>query len=416
MVMMTWSPQWRTICRDGFDAFFAKPTTTKDLLNALKVLFDEGAALEAANPLITKDFLGTLQDEVCEVVWPSNTRILLVEDNPTNQIVAQGMLDMIGLEADIANNGLEALEAMHLALDTAPYTVILMDCQMPEMDGYTASTEIREGRAGDEYKEVPIIAMTANAMAGDREKCLVSGMSDYVSKPINLDILKATLMKWIGGKVSGESVATKAQVEKMPSVQDESKELKVWDQADALKRLGGKKELLHKIMQSFIDESAGMIAALDNAIGNEDLPNAQLHAHSIKGSSGNVSGQKVNALAKTMEFAAKSGDKSVLKEAIHNLKQEMDELCAVFKKELTQVMKPEKRKKRFDPLQMAIKLQNLKKEIEVGTFIDTDAFGIFVDYTDEVFTQRLSTLKRHIDRFETDLALEYIEVIMAELE
>lgn len=132
-----------------------------------------------------------------EIEWPSNIRILLVEDNLTNQIVTQGMLNMIGLEADIANNGLEALDAMQLA----PYTCILMDCQMPQMDGYTASVAIREGRAGETYKEVPIIAMTANAMAGDREKCLICGMSDYVSKPIDFNTLKEKLVKWLDGKV-----------------------------------------------------------------------------------------------------------------------------------------------------------------------------------------------------------------------
>jgi CheY-like chemotaxis protein len=399
----------------GFDAFFAKPTTTKDLLNALKVLFDEGAALEAANSLITKDFLGTLQDEISEIAWPSNTRILLVEDNPTNQIVAQGMLDMIGLEADIANNGLEALEAMELALGFAPYTIILMDCQMPEMDGYTASTAIREGRAGDAYKEVPIVAMTANAMAGDREKCLMSGMSDYVSKPINLDALKMTLLKWIDAKVINGESKTKITKVREPA-EDEVSELKVWDEADALKRLGGKKELMHKIMESFVNESSKMMSALGDAIIDDDLLNVQLHAHSIKGSSGNVSGQQVYALAKMIEFAAKNGDKSVLKEGIVNLKKAMEELRTLFQKELAAAIKPVKRKKRIDPLGIAIKLQNLKKEILAGTFIDTGTLEIFDDYTDDAFTVKMSTLKGHIDRFDTAEALMLIDTIMSELE
>jgi CheY-like chemotaxis protein len=345
-----------------------------------------------------------------------NTRILLVEDNPTNQLVAQGMLDMIGLEADIANNGLEALESMQLALDTAPYTIILMDCQMPEMDGYAASTAIREGKAGEAYKEIPIVAMTANAMAGDREKCLISGMSDYVSKPINLDTLKITLIKWMDAKVSNERVAPQAQVEQMLKPEEESQELKVWDEADALKRLGGKKELLHKIMQSFLDESSRMMSALHEAITAGDLSNAQLHSHSIKGSSGNVSGQQVNALAKMMEFAAKNGDKRVLKEGYETLAKSMDELCVVFKKELSQDIQPQKRKKRLDPLQMTIKLLNLKKEIEAGTFIDTDSLGVFGEYSDAVFTERMNVLKGHIERFDTEKALEELETIMRELE
>lgn len=400
----------------GFDAFFAKPTTAKDLLNALKVLFDKGAALEAASPLVTKDFLGTLHDEAYEVQWPSNARILLVEDNPTNQIVAQGMLEMINLHADIANNGLEALEAMQLALDTAPYTLVIMDCQMPEMDGYAASAAIREGQAGEIHKGVPIIAMTANAMAGDREKCLMSGMSDYVSKPINLEALKAALMRWMNGTIKEHVVKAEASSNQTVIQDVKANELKVWDEEDALKRLGGKKELLHKIMQSFVDENERMMTQLGEAIARGDLSNAQLHAHSIKGSSGNVSGQKVNALAKMLEYAAKNGDKSVLKEGFANLEGAMNELIHVFFKELSQKAEPQKRKKRLDGLQMAIKLQALRKEIETGSFIDTDSLGIFGDYTDEAFTEHMNRLKGHIDRFDMAQALVLLDAIMADLE
>lgn len=399
----------------GFDAFFAKPTTTKDLLNALKVLFDEGEALEGATPLVTKDYLGTLQENF-QIQWPLDTRILLVEDNPTNQIVAQGMLGMIGLEADVASNGLEALEAMQLALSTAPYTLILMDCQMPEMDGYAASTAIREGEAGEAYLRVPIVAMTANAMAGDREKCLIAGMSDYVTKPINLDTLTSTLLKWLDGAVAEDKSNSDSSKPKDHTPDQEAQELKLWDEADALKRLGGKKELLIKIMQSFVDESHRMMSALGTAITQDDLPNIQLHAHSIKGSAANVSAQQLQALAKTMEFSAKNGNKSTLKKEFVNLEKAMQEVCAVFEKVLKQEAQPVIRKQRIDSLQMAIKLQNLKKEIEAGAYIDTDALDIFGDYADEEFTARMSMLKGHIDRFNTSEALALLETIMAGLE
>ncbi len=399
----------------GFNAFFAKPTTTNDLLRALKVLFDEDAALETAHPLVTKDYLGTLQDEMGDVQWPENTRLLLVEDNPTNQIVAQGMLEMIGLEADIANNGQEALASMQLALDFAPYTVILMDCQMPEMDGYSASTAIREGRAGEGYKEVPIIAMTANAMEGDREKCLMAGMSDYVSKPINLGLLKAALIKWLNVTTVALQPNT-PKVDETAQFEERNSTLKRWDKADALHRLGGKKELLHKIMHSFVDEAKRMTKALDEAVQSDDLANAQLHAHSIKGSSGNVSAQQLQALAKMMELAAKNGDKSVLKEGFLNLEEEMKQVCSLFEKELSAEVKPAVRKKRIDSLQMAIKLENLKKEIEAGAYIDTEALDIFDDYADEEFTARMGVLKGHIDRFETPEALALVKTVMAGLE
>jgi hypothetical protein len=117
-----------------------------------------------------------------------------------------------------------------------------------------------------------------------------------------------------------------------------------------------------------------------------------------------------------IEFAAKNGDKSVLKEGIVNLKKAMEELRTLFQKELAAAIKPVKRKKRIDPLAMAIQLQNLKKEIHAGTFIDTDTFGIFDDYTDETFSVQMTTLKEHIDRFNTAEALLLIETMMAGLE
>jgi len=132
-----------------------------------------------------------------EIEWPSNTHILIVEDNKINQLVAQSLLDTMELKCAIANNGLEALDMLNDSSDDNPFTLILMDCQMPEMDGYDATVNIRNGSTGNEYKNITIIAMTANAMKGDREKCLAQGMNDYLSKPIDPDELQEMLLKWL---------------------------------------------------------------------------------------------------------------------------------------------------------------------------------------------------------------------------
>ena len=126
--------------------------------------------------------------------------MLLVEDNPVNQMVAKVLLKNLELEADVVANGVEALEALREAQDRRPYTAVLMDCQMPEMDGYEASRQIRAGQGGN--RNIPIIAMTANAMKGDREKCLDAGMNDYLAKPIRAGTLADVLAKWLirGGK------------------------------------------------------------------------------------------------------------------------------------------------------------------------------------------------------------------------
>lgn len=124
-------------------------------------------------------------------------QVLLVEDNRVNQIVFVNLMKKFGLRVDVVANGIEALDALQNPPLERPYTLIFMDCQMPEMDGYEASRLIREGRAGAQYQEVPIIALTANAMVEDRQKCIAVGMSDYVSKPVTLSQIQEILLKWL---------------------------------------------------------------------------------------------------------------------------------------------------------------------------------------------------------------------------
>jgi CheY-like chemotaxis protein len=181
----------------GFSAYFSKPTTTSDLFDALAVVVEGGAALKQAKPLVTHHYLKTLVKKSQNESWPEHARILVVEDNMINQMVAKELLSQLGLAADTAANGQEAIEVLSKTSTEASYILVLMDCQMPIMDGYESSRKIRSGEAGALAKTIPIIAMTANAMKGDKEKCLEAGMDDYLSKPINPDTLEAKLRQWI---------------------------------------------------------------------------------------------------------------------------------------------------------------------------------------------------------------------------
>jgi CheY-like chemotaxis protein len=122
-------------------------------------------------------------------------RVLVAEDNVVNQKVAQRHLAKLGIHADIVGNGLEALEALR----RIPYDLVLMDCQMPELDGYEATRQVRRGEAGS--ANVPIVAMTANAMHGDKERCLESGMDDYIAKPVRQKELVEVIERWLPGAV-----------------------------------------------------------------------------------------------------------------------------------------------------------------------------------------------------------------------
>ena len=129
----------------------------------------------------------------------SKWKILLVEDNIVNQEVALGMLEVIGLDADVADDGLESLKALKVCNEIS-YDLIFMDCQMPGLDGYEASKAIRNGDAGEQFKNIPIVAMTANAMEGDKEKCINAGMSDYITKPLEFEPLQRVIETWLANK------------------------------------------------------------------------------------------------------------------------------------------------------------------------------------------------------------------------
>ncbi|MEM9539891.1 MAG: response regulator [Cyanobacteria bacterium P01_E01_bin.42] len=169
----------------GFVACITKPVTPSDLRAALAVCQKSPANKARERDRPTKP----------PSVWPEQTRVLLVEDNRVNQIVAKGLLRKLGLDADVVENGRKALHCLENPQDNRPYTLILMDCQMPEMDGYEATRQIRAGKGGD--REAIVIAITANAMKGDREKCLAAGMNDYLAKPIKLEVLKEKLEQWL---------------------------------------------------------------------------------------------------------------------------------------------------------------------------------------------------------------------------
>jgi len=172
----------RRMSEIGFAAYLSKPLKQSQLYDCLITLLNDGSGEEGRKQLVTRHTIAEVRK--------LKLKILLAEDNIVNQKVARKMLQKIGYQVDCVANGKEAVEAVK----SISYDVVLMDCQMPEMDGYEATGKIR--RVEPEDQHIPIIALTANAMQGDREKCLDAGMDDYISKPVNATKLKEVIDKW----------------------------------------------------------------------------------------------------------------------------------------------------------------------------------------------------------------------------
>ncbi|GAA5134500.1 hybrid sensor histidine kinase/response regulator [Thalassotalea piscium] len=189
------NPQTTEFAEKGINGYFPKPATTAELFYSLQLATKKDITIHAETlkqPPGKSANLSSVKQH-----WDKNVRVLLVEDNRINQMVALSVLKNIGLIATIASNGVEAISIMKEASQATPFTIIIMDCQMPEMDGYETTRRIRAGDAGTGYISIPIIAMTANAMQGDKEKCIAAGMDDYLSKPIEPDSVLEKLNHWM---------------------------------------------------------------------------------------------------------------------------------------------------------------------------------------------------------------------------
>jgi PAS domain S-box-containing protein len=229
----------------------------------------------------------------------SRARILLVEDNPVNQKVATQMLERLGHLVDVAGNGLEGVAAVR----KLPYDIILMDCQMPEMDGYEATAEIR--RLEGEARHTPIVAMTANAMQGDRENCLAAGMDDYVSKPIRTPELAATLARWIGWEDdAGAGVAPPVPAEE--PIATDGIDGTILDDIMEVSPSGGT-ALVRELVDLFFGEAPTRVEHMRAGIAEADPVRVMRAAHAMKGGGSNIGAVQLATLCGQLERQGKAG-------------------------------------------------------------------------------------------------------------
>lgn len=224
-------------------------------------------------------------------------RVLLVEDNPVNLMVAQRLLQVLGVECDAAGNGQAALEK----LDDGDYDLVLMDCQMPVLDGYAATRRWREiEQERNLERRLPIVAMTANAMAGDRQKCLDAGMDDYLAKPVTRAELEQCVARWKSSNLAvPDSLPPAAQMaERSPPVLDGGV-------------LGELREVLgpevDRIVTVYLEDAPRLIAQLERAVASNDPIALRVAAHTLKSSSANVGATTLSEAARDLEHGARDG-------------------------------------------------------------------------------------------------------------
>ncbi len=252
-------------------------------------------------------------------------RILAVDDNQINLAVIEGMVRHLGAEVVCAGNGVEAIDMLRRSGHLID--LILMDCQMPSMDGYECTRQIRGGYAGDNASRIPVIAMTASAMAGDREKCLLSGMDDYLAKPIDNEELRKALVQWMPPVTSAGYQPVEQQVIEKSTDLDI---YPVWDKPTVLKLVSNQEERLGRLIDVFHEASEEKVAKLKNALARTDTAEVVSLAKFLQGSSASVAATRLQHICKTLEAEAREGHMDTLKRYKHMFEDEYDKLEEAF--------------------------------------------------------------------------------------
>jgi len=239
--------------------------------------------------------------------------ILVVEDNPVNQAVAEGMLARRGHPVDIAQNGREAVEAV----SQGRYAAVLMDCQMPEMDGYQATAEIR--RREGEGPRIPIIAMTAHSMQGDRERCLAAGMDDHLPKPLRGDALDSALSRWLPAPSPGADPSDSAAP--AGSAEDDLIDVEVIERLRS--ELGGlgRATALDAVVREFLEGMPDRVAAIAGAVERGEDDDVSQEAHALRGASSNFGAKRLANICSDLEQRGGEGDLEHARTLLPDLEQ-----------------------------------------------------------------------------------------------
>ena len=384
----------------GVQGFLVKPVSPSVLLNAI---MDAFGPERQERPRAAAE----VETESSSVQALRGARILVVEDNETNQEVARGLLEMVGMVVQVANNGREAVAA----LKSGKFDAVLMDIQMPEMDGYEATRTIRT--AEEAYCTLPIIAMTAHALTGDREKSLEAGMNDHITKPIDPQQLYAMLARWIAPDVwqlpdiglpahqqDGDSLPT------LPGVAVET----------GLARMGGNRDLYLRVLRKFGANQANVVEAIRTALAGDDTPTAIRLAHTLKGIAGTIGAEGLQDSAAALEAALRQGDgvppEALLTQVTERLDEVLDAIAGLPREATGHLDKPSAAGGVIDRAILAPQMQELARLLKSSDIQAVEAMWAIRDQVRATeLEQVLWQVVRLIEEYAFEEALEALYAI-----
>jgi len=384
----------------GFENVLIKPVTSSILFDtAVVALGGDSAVVEhaGASPSFDVDRL-------------RGARILLVEDNEINQEVAMGQLEDADVFVDLAENGEEAIRL----IEKNDYDAVLMDMQMPVMDGVAATRILRSDRR---FQDLPIIAMTANALSSDRELCLDVGMNDHIAKPIDPHQLFGTLLRWIRRAGTAENSEVVDGAAARPGVEDrggEALELKGIDVDEGLRLTGGSRKRYAALLRKFAERQGGTVEDIRLALSNGDAATAERAAHSLKGAAATLGGAALAAAAGETEAAVRTGKDA--EDTLRTLSLTLDPVIKSIQTALPAETEAISEVRTGDPGAVAAPLARLKQLLESDD-------GEATDFMIEVKPQLAGVLTRaevkaltdQVGNFEFEAALKCLSAIASRL-
>lgn len=295
----------------GFVAYLTKPVRHDQLSNCLRTVLGLPGLVNEGKPAVDPAPTPALITRHTLAETKSAPRILVAEDNLINQKLTVRILEKLGYQSDVVENGQEALTA----LDRGSYALVLMDCQMPVVDGFEATKLLRQREAAVQENaasgspnicHIPIVALTANAMRGDRERCLAAGMDDYLTKPVRKEDLKGVLNRWIPLSV-GSQISQPTEAECREDRTDPDALPTIFDVAATLRNIGGDKALLEDLIELFLQRYEAMLETIRVALAERDQSAVEQAAHALKGTANNLSASEVVLSAGQLEALGRLG-------------------------------------------------------------------------------------------------------------